>query len=110
MAHPIDTATGLRAGDDAFFDEPEAEAQKPDPLDVRHAEDVKWLLAHAQGRRLMWRYLSVCGVFHETFSTDALRMARSEGRRSVGLELLADVMSHAPTSYVKMMEEASASK
>jgi hypothetical protein len=58
----------------------------------------------------MWRYLSTCGVYHETFSTDALRMARGEGRRSVGLELLADIMEHSPASYVKMMEEAGGTK
>ncbi len=104
MAAPIDTATGRQAGE-SFFEDDQPEA--PRAADPLRGEDVKWLMAHAQGRRVMWRYLSTCGVFRETFSSDPLRMARGEGRRSVGLELMADIMAHSPASYSKMMEEAS---
>lgn len=71
-------------------------------------DDMRWLMAHAQGRRIVWRYLSLAGVYRTTFvEGDGGRVtARNEGMRSLGLMLLDDVMTHSPAAYAKMAEEA----
>jgi hypothetical protein len=70
-------------------------------------DDVRWLMAHAQGRRIVWRYLSAAGVYRTTFvAGDGLASAFNEGRRAMGLMLLDDVMTHAPAAHAKMVEEA----
>ena len=85
----------------ALEDQAQADARR-----ARERDDFRWLMGHAQGRRIVWRYLASCGVFHSSFSTEALVMAKKEGRREVGLQLLDDVMTHTPLAYPKMMEEA----
>lgn len=76
--------------------------------EAREREDVRWLMAHAQGRRLVWRYLSDCGVFRSTHVFDdpgGRNSALNEGRRQIGLRILDDVMTHAPEAYQKMTDE-----
>lgn len=68
-------------------------------------EDVSWLMGNKRGRRLVWRLLERAGVYRSSFSTDALTMAKSEGRRETGLALLADI-SIEPESYIAMLREA----
>ena len=57
---------------------------------------------------MMWRLLEMGGVFHATFSTDAMVMAFQEGKRNQGLMLLADIMAVDPDSYILMAKEAKA--
>jgi len=68
--------------------------------------DYRWLMATAQGRRIVWRMLERAGVFRSSFSSDAMAMAFNEGNRNSGLALLATVNSLAPAEYIKMMQEA----
>lgn len=68
-------------------------------------EDLKWMVAHKQGRRFCWRQLEKHGVFRSSFSTEPLEMAFLEGQRNDGLRLLADILEHAPDRYVDMMKE-----
>lgn len=75
---------------------------------AQQRDDIRWLMAHAQGRRIVWRYLSAAGVFRTSFVVgDGGRVtARNEGMRSMGLMMLDDVMTHSPAAYAKMSEEA----
>lgn len=68
-------------------------------------DDLKWLLAHPQGCRIAWRLLALAGVFHESFNANALVMARSEGRRSLGLQLFQDLVEARPDAYSRMLTE-----
>src|SRR5574340_1333024 len=68
-------------------------------------EDFKWLMAHKQGRRIVWRLLEQYGVFRSSFSTEPLEMAFLEGQRNDGLRLLADIHEHAPDRYVEMLRD-----
>lgn len=68
-------------------------------------EDFKWVMAHKQGRRFVWRLLEQYGVFRSSFRTDALEMAFLEGQRNDGLRLMADIHEHAPDRYVEMLGE-----
>lgn len=68
-------------------------------------EDFKWLMAHKQGRRIVWRLLEKYGVFRSSFSVEPLEMAFLEGQRNDGLRLLADIHEHTPDRYVEMLRE-----
>ena len=53
----------------------------------------------------MHRFLERCGVEAEIFTTNGSTMAHSAGRRSVGLELLADIKAHAKDRYIELLRE-----
>lgn len=69
--------------------------------------DIAAILTTRSGRRFVWRYLGICGVFQSSFG-DQLHMAYMEGHRNVGLMLMADVMRVHPDAYVLMSKEAQA--
>ena len=67
---------------------------------------VLGLMSSPAGRNWVHSILVDCGIFHQTFSLNALAMAFNEGKRSVSLQLLADVVRWAPDQYIQMMREA----
>src|SRR5574343_400737 len=67
--------------------------------------DVQELLKHAAGRRYLWRLLGLTGVYQSSFSSDAMQMARSEGRRELGLVVLSDITGADPNAYTTMLKE-----
>jgi hypothetical protein len=71
----------------------------------RELEDVRQTLRDRAGRRLLWRYLDSCGIFREVFNPNNAIMAKNEGRRTMGLEILADVMEADANALVLMMRE-----
>ncbi len=58
-----------------------------------------------EGRMWMWDLLTLCGIFHSSFSIDALRCAFNEGRRDIGLRLLAEINQLSPEFYIRMVQE-----
>ena len=75
----------------------------------RHArelqiKDVRWLMAHAEGRRIVWRLLEHAGIYRTSFTGNSGTFF-NEGRRDVGLFLLAEVHEAAPQAYTKMLRE-----
>ena len=81
------------------------EQQLAADLKHREREDLRKVLATAEGRRFTWAILSACGVYQRTFTGDALSTVRNEGRREPGIELLERIEAHAPGSYLTMMKE-----
>lgn len=68
-------------------------------------EDMAALLATKGGRRVIWRYLTACGVFRTSFDGSS-RTYFAEGMRNVGLMLLADINEADPQAYVTMLKES----
>ena len=66
--------------------------------------DVKAILATKEGLRFMWRYLTECGIF-KTSMTGSSQTFFLEGRRDIGLRLLADVNEADPEAYFRMLSE-----
>ncbi len=69
--------------------------------------DLRSVMDTRQGRRFIWRYLSDAGVFRQSFvfgQADATSF--NEGRRSLGLALLADIHELDPAVYLTMATEA----
>lgn len=71
----------------------------------REINDMAFILNTAQGRRLLWRYLEICGVFKSSF-TGSSETFYLEGQRNVGLKILADITETSPEAYMLMMKEA----
>ena len=71
----------------------------------QQVEDFKWLTAHAQGRRIVSRLLEESGVHRTSFNHSGSVMAFNEGKRHLGLYLMAEILEIAPDSYVKLLKE-----
>ena len=82
--------------------------KKEKMIDSRNLEDMKFILQTVQGRRFIWRYLGLCGVFKSSFTGNSETFL-NEGKRLVGLTLLNDINEADPDSYTRMMKEARSS-
>jgi hypothetical protein len=67
-------------------------------------DDFKWIVAHAQGRRFLWRLLSMTGVFRTSMTGDSWTF-HNEGQRNIGLQLMAEFNEHSLDAYVRMLKE-----
>lgn len=80
-----------------------------DEAQDRHARHLveAWsaVLAEPQGRAVVWSILEMTAPFQSTFATDPSTAAFAEGRRSVGLEILAHHLP-GPTLAQLMTENA----
>lgn len=66
---------------------------------------LRRLMSEAEGRMWTWDLLTVCGVYHSSFSKEALGMAFREGQRNIGLHLTAEINRLSPELYAKMVSE-----
>lgn len=73
----------------------------------RRREDnaLRAVLATAEGREVLRRYLTFCRVFHEIYPDHAEKMAFYEGNRAVGLRMMKDIKAVDPAAWLKMEEE-----
>lgn len=69
-------------------------------------EDWQQQMASPHGRRVVWHLLNRAGTFGPSFDERAAVMAYVEGRRSVGLELMAYLQRNHRAAYVQMHREA----
>ena len=67
---------------------------------------LRAIMSTADGREWMWNHLAVCGVFQSTYATDTHDTAFNEGRRSIGLRLMADLQDNVFKQYQAMEMEA----
>lgn len=82
------------------------EAKKKAGLERRQElSDLREVLALAGGRRLIWRYLSMCGVYRLSYALNA-GIYFAEGQRDIGLKLMADIMEANDEALILMMREA----
>jgi hypothetical protein len=73
---------------------------------LQRNEDLRWLMGDARGRRFVWNLLAKAGVFRSSMGASAELTAFNEGRRDLGLVLLADLMRLCPDQYGRMQAEA----
>jgi hypothetical protein len=71
------------------------------------AADFKWLMSSEQGRRVASRLVGEAGIFQTSFTGNSETFFR-EGKRSMGLFLVAQIMDHAPEMFALMLSEARA--
>lgn len=69
-------------------------------------KDMHFLLSSVEGRRFLWKYLGIAKINSTSFRLNPHEMAYFEGKRSVGLQIMADIMEAHPEAYIQMMKEA----
>lgn len=87
--------------------EREAEAEEAGARERRRKEldDLRWLLGHPQGRRIVSRLLEQAGVFRSSFNTSGSVMAFNEGRRDMGLFITGELIEASADGYMKVLKE-----
>lgn len=88
------------------------------PVQVSHAErkarerrqrellDLRAVLESEPGRRVLWRFLSFCGVHETVIRHEAIAMAEAAGRQNVGHFLMAEIAAADDDAIFTMMREA----
>ena len=70
---------------------------------------VSALMSAPDGRRYIWLELEAAGVFAQSYCPDSFdRTAFTEGKRSAGNRLLAEVQRFAVADFVRMLQENNA--
>ena len=69
-------------------------------------EELRAVLSQPVGRAVVWRILQSCGIYQSSLNPDAMEMAAAEGRRNLGLWLMAEVHSADAQAYARMQGEA----
>lgn len=87
--------------------EREAEATELQARETRRKEldDLRWLLGHPQGRRVIVRLLDKTGMFRTSFNHSGSVMAFNEGRRDMGLFITAELSEASPEGFMKVLLE-----
>ncbi len=97
----MDDPTDLEAQErDAQTREARARAERE-----QEKEDIKWLMAHASGRRIVARLLEETGVYRTSFHSSGSTMAFNEGRKHLGYFLTGELLEITPDAYLKMLKE-----
>lgn len=71
-------------------------------------DELLWLMSDQRGRRFIWRRLQESGIYSNSYAIggNLADTAFLEGRRSLGLKLLAFVTDNAPERFNEMQKEA----
>lgn len=68
-------------------------------------DDLRHILSSVQGRRFIWGLLGKCHVFKTSFTGNSTTFF-NEGKRDIGLRVLAYVNEAGPELYITMMQES----
>lgn len=71
---------------------------------AQHSDDLRWLMAHAQGRRIIARLLASAGTERGSFTGNSATFY-NEGARSVGLLFENEIKTVAFDNYIVMLKE-----
>ena len=65
---------------------------------------LKNILATSDGQLIIWGILSTCDIFGTSMTGNSQTYFK-EGRRSIGLELLSEILAAAPQSWISMQQD-----
>lgn len=71
-------------------------------------EDLRSVVDTRAGRRVLWRYMSIAGIYRSSFADKSETTAFNEGRRIIGLTIMGDITNAKPDVLIQMMLEAKA--
>jgi hypothetical protein len=94
--HPIDEAESREQSE-------HAKREHAQQRERQQAEDVKWLMANAQGQRFLTRLLEETAVFSTAFHTSGQVMALNEGRKQIGYWLIGELTAHTPDAFINLL-------
>lgn len=70
---------------------------------IKQRTDMKNLLSTEYGRSIIWAIMSRCDIFG-TSMTGNSQIYFKEGRRSVGLEIMSEVIASDPNAWIDMQK------
>ncbi len=74
---------------------------------LQQIDDLKWLMAHPQGRRIVTRIFERTGIRRTPFNTNGSTMAFNAGAQNVGLWLEGEILETSFDGYMKLLKEYS---
>ena len=89
----------------AQADEAASEQEAAKLARQQQTEDLKWLMAHPQGRRIVTRIFERTGIRRTPFNTNGSTMAFNAGAQNVGLWLEAEILETSFDGYMKLLKE-----
>ncbi|MFM0151439.1 Bbp19 family protein [Paraburkholderia sediminicola] len=92
----------FNAGDANQVAERKSKAQR---IDERRRNGLRQIMASSDGRAWMWALLGDCGIFRSCFTGNSQTFF-NEGKREVGLPIMAELTEHFPDEYLVMAKEA----
>lgn len=98
----------MRDPHEALANEEQAAAEAASREQFRRQQqidDLKWLMAHAAGRRFVSRLLEESGVHRTSFHNSGSTMAFNEGRKHIGYFLTGELLEIVPDAYLKLLKE-----
>ncbi|TDY26295.1 hypothetical protein B0G81_6805 [Paraburkholderia sp. BL6665CI2N2] len=95
-------ATEFNAGDANKVGERRSKAKQ---LDDRRRNGLRQIMATPDGRAWMWALLGDCGIFRSCFTGNSTTFF-NEGKREIGLPIMADLTEHFTEQYLLMAKEA----
>jgi hypothetical protein len=73
--------------------------------DRQFAVDLRTLLDQPAGRRILWWLLEIAGIYRRSFTGNSETFF-NEGKRDIGLTLLAKISEVKPEAIILMMQES----
>lgn len=96
-----DEERGFNAGDPTHVGERKVTAKN---AESERLAGLGHLLSTKQGRAWYWNLLGKCGVFVTSFTGNSATFF-NEGKRHIGLELIAELTREFPDHYMTMIKE-----
>ena len=71
----------------------------------RELSDIRFLLKSPEGRRFIWKLFDEAGNTRMSYTGESQGTAFNEGRRSIGLKILNDLLEAKPEAFMQMQQE-----
>ena len=71
----------------------------------REINDMRKVISLPEGRRVIWRILSGCGVFRASFALNSMQASFNEGKRDIGISLLLDLNEADANMFAQLQRE-----
>ena len=78
---------------------------KADLKRLQETTELKELLADPRMRRFLWRLMSECGIYKNSFTGEVLQTMMNEGCRKIGLWVLTEIFASDKFIYGLMQNE-----
>jgi hypothetical protein len=78
--------------------------QKEKTMEELAIDDMKFMLSHSQGRRVLWRILEKCKTFESIWHGSAL-IHYQAGQQDLGHYLISEIASADEDMWLTMMKE-----
>lgn len=73
--------------------------------DIERREGWKLIMSTPASRRVMWEQFEVMGIYQNAPSLEHGTLAYTEGRRSLGLQIMNGILANCPELYDRMVAE-----